>query len=204
MYKMRHVILGWFKTIFKSQEEVVMQHPSWFCVSYCTLSAGCVKAADQEQNRWSHCLQKVQKVIGLKGTYTQKWMIVMLDKDHMIYASKKNVHDTISYKNISFFHFHCFLTKPTFPCFTFTALVSPSGVKWPPFLWTLKPAKLGDLSRWRRYIVSVRTLGLRWNLCWDLSVVSVKAVNAAAEGLLCVERPGLVGLLLSASLLLPQ
>lgn len=52
--------------------------------------------------------------------------------------------------------------------------------------------------------MSVRTLGLRWSLSWDHSVVSaVKAVHAAAEGFLCVQ-PGLVGLLLLASLLLPQ
>lgn len=51
--------------------------------------------------------------------------------------------------------------------------------------------------------MSIRTLGLWWRLCWDLSVVSVKAVHTAAEGFLCV-RPGLVGLLFFASLLLPQ
>lgn len=45
-------------------------------------------------------------MIWLKGTYTRKWMITMLDKDHMIFASK-NVYINIlykeSHKNFAFF-----------------------------------------------------------------------------------------------------
>lgn len=56
--------------------------------------------------------------------------------------------------------------------------------------------------------MSVGALGLRWGLrqgrAWGLSVVSVMVVGAAAGNLLCRRRPGLVGLLLSASLLLPK
>lgn len=92
--------------------------------------------------------------------------------------------------------------------FPFQFPVTVSGVKQPPFFRTLKPAELGELRRRRGHILSVGTFGLRWGLCWGrargLSVVSVLVIGAATGGFLLGGWPGLVGLLLSASLLLPQ
>lgn len=91
---------------------------------------------------------------------------------------------------------------------TFQVHVTVSGVKRPPFLRALKPAELGELRRRWGHVLSIGALGLRWGLHWGrargLSVISVVVVGAAAGGLLCRRQPGLVGLLLSASLLLPQ
>ena len=86
--------------------------------------------------------------------------------------------------------------------------VSGSGVKRPPFLRTLKPAEFGELRRRRGHVLSVGALGLRWGQHWGrargLGVVPAVAIRAAAAWFWYGRRPGLAGLLLSASLLLPQ
>lgn len=82
-----------------------------------------------------------------------------------------------------------------------TTLVT-SGVKKPPLLRSLMSAEFGELRRWRGHVLSVGALGLRWGQNWGSSRTLVLVVGASTGGLL--RRSGLVGLLLSASLLLPQ
>lgn len=73
----------------------------------------------------------------------------------------------------------------------------------------MKPAQLGELGRRRGYVLSVGALGLRWGLnrggAGSLSVVvSGGGGAAAAWGFDSREWSSLVGLLLSAPLLLPE
>lgn len=82
-----------------------------------------------------------------------------------------------------------------------------SGVKRPPFLRTLDPAKFGDLSGWRRDVLPVGSLGSGCSLRGGWAIVGAAATRDLPGG---GERsssrrwPGFSRLLLPAPLLLPQ